>query len=47
MTERKPVEMVVVNGVRYRPEDAPAKEEPKVKQAPAPKNKARTAGGDK
>ena len=34
--------MVVVNGVRYRPEDAP-KKKPEAKQAPAPKNKARSA----
>lgn len=32
--------MVIVNGVRYRPEDAP-KEETEAKQAEAPKNKAR------
>ena len=37
----KQVEMVVVNGVRYRPEDAP--KETVAKQAPAPKNKARSA----
>lgn len=36
--------MVVVDGVRYRPEDAPKKAEaPEAKQAPAPKNKARSA----
>lgn len=36
--------MVVVDGVRYRPEDAPKKvKEPEAKQAPAPKNKARSA----
>ena len=38
------VEMVVVNGVRYHPEDAPKKaQEPKAKEAKAPANKARTA----
>ena len=41
------VEMVVVNGVRYRAEDAPKKvtNEPEVeaKQAEKPANKARTA----
>lgn len=41
-------EMVVVDGVRYRPEDAPAKKakpdaEPKAKEAKVPANKARTA----
>lgn len=35
----KPVEMVTVDGVRYRPEDAPKRFEEK--SAPAPKNKAR------
>lgn len=40
------VKMVVVDGVRYRPEDAPkgATEE---KAAPAPRNKARTASDKK
>lgn len=39
------VQMVVVNGVRYRPEDAPERKpkEPEAKQSPAPKNKARSA----
>lgn len=39
------VEMVVVDGVRYRPEDAPKKKqaEAPAKQAPQPKNKARAA----
>jgi hypothetical protein len=42
------VEMVVVNGVRYRPEDAPkadkkGAEEPAKKAAKAPANKARSA----
>ena len=41
------VKMVVVNGVRYRPEDAPEKEAPEEKAAPAPKNKARTASTKK
>lgn len=36
------VEMVVVDGVRYRPEDAP-KKKPEAKQAEKPANKARTA----
>ena len=36
------VEMVVVDGVRYRPEDAPKrKTEPEAKQSPEPKNKSR------
>lgn len=40
--------MVVVNGVRYRPEDVPKVEKPKAeepdqKAAPKPANKARTA----
>lgn len=37
--------MVVVDGVRYRPEDAPKKkvEKPEPKEAPAPSNKSRTA----
>lgn len=36
--------MVVVDGVRYRPEDAPKKKvEPEPKEAPAPTNKSRTA----
>lgn len=37
--------MVVVDGVRYRPEDAPKKtaKDPEEKAAPAPRNKARTA----
>lgn len=42
------VEMVVVDGVRYRPEHAPKKKatapkETEAKQAPAPRNKARSA----
>ena len=45
MSEQKTVEMVVVDGVRYRPDDAPKKvsKEPEAKEAPAPKNKARSA----
>ena len=36
--------MVGVDGVRYRPEDAPKKvEKPEPKEAPKPANKARTA----
>ena len=36
--------MVVVDGVRYRPEDAPKKApEPEAKQSPEPRNKAREA----
>ena len=37
--------MVVVDGVRYRPEDAPRKkaETSEPKEAPKPANKARTA----
>lgn len=40
--------MVVVDGVRYRPEDAP-KRAPRVeqKEAEAPANKARTAANKK
>lgn len=37
--------MVVVDGVRYRPEDAPKKQpvkEPEAKQSPEPANKSRT-----
>ena len=42
MSER--TQMVVVDGVRYRPEDAPKKVEQKEpKQAPKPANKARSA----
>lgn len=37
------VRMVVVNGVRYRPEDAPKVARPAEKEAKAPANKARTA----
>ena len=39
------VEMVTVDGVRYRPEDAPktAAKEPVAKEAKAPRNKARSA----
>lgn len=42
---RQPVQMVVVNGVRYRPEDAPkgADQELEVK-ARTPRNKARAPG---
>ena len=39
-------EMVVVDGVRYRPEDAPkqeSKQEPEEKAAVKPANKSRTA----
>lgn len=44
MMPNKKFEMVVVDGVRYRPEDAP-KAEPKVeaKEAGKPANKARSA----
>jgi len=34
------IKMVVVNGIRYRPEDAPDRGEPEAK-AKAPANKAR------
>ena len=38
------VRMVVVDGVRYRPEDAPKRaSEPEAKQSPEPRNKARAA----
>lgn len=46
MTMVTPDQMVVVDGIRYRPEDAPkakAKPEPEQKATPAPRNKARTA----
>lgn len=39
-----PDEMVIVDGVRYRPEDAPTKKapEPAAKQAKQPANKSRS-----
>lgn len=38
------VQMVVVDGVRYRPEDAPKEaKEPSAKESKAPANKSRTA----
>ena len=40
------VKMVVVDGIRYRPEDAP-KRATEEKAAPAPKNKARNASDKK
>ena len=39
MAEPKPVKMVVVNGVRYREEDAP---DSSGEKATTPKNKSRT-----
>lgn len=40
------LKMIVVDGIRYRPEDAP-KRATEEKAAPAPKNKARTASDKK
>lgn len=42
------VKMVVVDGVRYRPEDAPKKKAAaEEKAAPEPQNKARSASNKK
>jgi hypothetical protein len=41
------VKMVVVDGVRYRPEDVPAGREPDEQKARTPRNKGRRAPANK
>lgn len=41
------VKMVVVDGVRYREEDAPEAKVVETKKAPAPVNKARASASNK